>query len=36
MKEFVGLKAKKCSYLKDINDENKKSKGPKKRVLKKP
>ena len=30
MKEFVGLRAKTCSYLKDNNDEVKKAKGIKK------
>ena len=29
-KEFFGLRAKACSYLKDYNDENKKAKGTKK------
>ena len=29
MKEFVGLRAKTCGYLKEKNDENKKSKGTK-------
>ena len=30
MKEFVGLRAKTCSHLKEKNDKNKKSKGTKK------
>ena len=30
MKEFVGLRAKTSSYLKDNNDEDKKAKGKKK------
>ena len=30
MKEFVGLRAKTCSYLEDNNDEVKKAKGIKK------
>ena len=30
MKEFVGLRAKTCSYLKDSNDEDKKAKGTQK------
>ena len=34
-KEFVGLRAKSCSYLKDDNDEDKKSKGSKKCVKRK-
>ena len=34
MKEFVGLRAKKYSYLKDNNDEDKKAKGTKKCVKK--
>ena len=34
-KEFVGLKAKTYSYLKDSNDEDKKSKDTKKYVIKK-
>ena len=34
MKEFVGLRAKTYSYLKDNNDENKKAKGTKKCVIK--
>ena len=34
-KEFVGLKAKIYSYLKDSNDEDKKSKDTKKYVIKK-
>ena len=34
MKEFVGLRAKICSYLKDNNDENKKAKGTRKCVAK--
>ena len=29
MKEFVGLRAKTCSHLKEKNNENKKSKGTK-------
>ena len=29
MKEFVGLRAKPCSYLKENNDENKTGKGTK-------
>ena len=33
MKEFVGLRAKTCSYLKDNNDEDKKAKGTKKCVI---
>ena len=35
MKEFFGLSAKTCSYLKDNNDENKKKKKPQKSVSKK-
>ena len=35
MKEFVGLRAKTYSYLKDNNDEDKKAKGTKKCVIKK-
>ena len=35
MKEFVGLGAKTYSYLKENNDEDKKIKGTKKRVIKK-
>ena len=35
MKEFVGLKVKTYSYLKDSNDEDKKAKGTKKCVMKK-
>ena len=35
MKEFVGLRANTCSYLKDINDEDKKAKDTKKCVIKK-
>ena len=35
MKEFVGLRAKACSYLKDNNDEDKKAKGIKQCVIKK-
>ena len=35
MKEFFGLSAKTCSYLKDNNDEDKKAKGKKKCVPKK-
>ena len=34
MKEFVGLRAKTYSYLKDTNDEDKKAKGTKKCVIK--
>ena len=34
MKEFVGLRPKTYSYLKDNNDEDKKIKGPKKYVIK--
>ena len=34
-KEFVGLKTKTYSYLKDNNDEDKKSKDTKKYVIKK-
>ena len=34
MKEFVGLRAKTYSYLKDNNDEDKKAKGTKKSVPK--
>ena len=34
MKEFVGLRPKKYSYLKDNNDENKKVKGTKKCFIK--
>ena len=34
IKEFVGLRSKTYSYLKDINDENKKSKGTKKFAIK--
>ena len=34
MKEFVGLRAKTYSYLKDNNDEHKKGKGTKKCVIK--
>ena len=34
MKEFVGLRAKTYSYLKDNNDENKKAKGTKMFVIK--
>ena len=30
MKEFVGLRAKTCSYLKDNNDKDKKAKSTKK------
>ena len=30
MKEFVGLRAKTCSYLKDNNDEDEKAKDTKK------
>ena len=35
MKEFVGLRANTYSYLKDINDEDKKAKDTKKCVIKK-
>ena len=35
MKEFVGLRPKSYSYLKDNNDEDKKAKGTKKCVIKK-
>ena len=35
MKEFVGLREKTYSYLKDKNDENKKTKGTNKCVIKK-
>ena len=35
MKEFVGLRAKTYSCLKDNNDEDKKAKGTKKCVIKK-
>ena len=34
MKEFVGLKAKTYSYLKDNNDEDKEAKGTKEYVTK--
>ena len=34
MIEFVGLRAKTCSYLKDNKDENKKAKGTEKCVIK--
>ena len=34
MKEFVGLRAKTYSYLKDNNDEDKKAKATKKCVIK--
>ena len=34
MKQFVGLRAKTYSYLKDNNDEDKKAKGTKKCVIK--
>ena len=34
MKEFVGLIANTCSYLKDSKDEGKKSKGSKKKTIK--
>ena len=34
LKEFLGLRAKTCSYLKDNNDEDKKAKGTKKCVIK--
>ena len=33
MKEFAGLRAKTCRYLKDNNDEDKKEKGTKKCVI---
>ena len=35
MKEFVGLRPKTCSYLKDNNDDDKKAKGRKKCIIKK-
>ena len=35
MKEFVGLRTKTCSYLKDNNDDDKKAKGRKKCIIKK-
>ena len=35
MKDFVGLRAKRYSYLKDNNDEDNKAKGSKKCVIKK-
>ena len=35
MKQFVGLRAKIYSYLKDNNNEDKKSKGTKKSAIKK-
>ena len=35
MKEFVGLKAKRYSYLKDKNDEGKRAKGTKRCVIRK-
>ena len=35
MKEFDALRAKRCSYLKDNNDEDKKSKVMKKCIVKK-
>ena len=35
MKEFVGLKAKRYSYLKGKNDEGKKAKGTKRCVIRK-
>ena len=34
LKEFVGLRPKTCSYLKDNNDEDKKAKSTKKCVIK--
>ena len=34
MKEFIGLRAKTCSYLKQNIDEDKKAKGPKKCAIK--
>ena len=34
MREFVGLRAKPYSYLRDNNDEDKKAKGTKKHVIK--
>ena len=34
MKEYVGLRAKTSSYLKDNNDENKETKGTKTWVIK--
>ena len=34
MKDFVGLRAKTCSYVKDNNDEDKKAKATKKCVIK--
>ena len=34
MKEFIGFRAKTCSYLKENNDENKKGKGTKKHIIK--
>ena len=34
MKQFLGLRAKTYSYLKDNNDEDKKAKGTKKCVIK--
>ena len=34
LKEFLVLRAKTCSYLKDNNDEDKKAKGTKKCVIK--
>ena len=36
MKEFVGLRAKRQSNLKENNDENKKAKGTKKCIIKTP
>ena len=36
MKQFLGLRAKTYSYLKDNNDEDKKVKGTRKCVIKKP
>ena len=35
LKEFVGLRPKTCSYLKDNNDDDKKAKGRKKCIIKK-
>ena len=34
MKEFIGLRAKTCSYLKQSIDKDKKAKGPKKCAIK--
>ena len=36
MKQFLGLRVKTYSYLKDNNDEDKKAKGTRKCVIKKP